>query len=74
MDDQEYVSLPDLNDNQTDEYNYGGDETLWANDPVIDASEDLEPLVKDTTPFYANQLDNPDVAAADAEFWNSLGH
>ena len=60
MEDQdEFVSLPDLNEERPDEHFFGVDSTLLHHDHDI-STEDLVP---DKTPFYQNQLDDPEVRA-----------
>ena len=53
MDQDEHVPLPDLNYETPDEYFYGVDYSL------INCDE----LERDDTPFYPNQLQDPDVDA-----------
>ena len=57
------MALPDLNEVKDDSYFYGVDPTLVHNDDgnILDTSEDQEELVKDDRPFYANQMEDPEV-------------
>ena len=60
-----FVPLPDLNEEKSDDYYYGADSTLIHNDDgkLVETSTDAS-LVKDETPFYANQMEDPEVYAA----------
>ena len=68
--DQEYVPLPDMNDNLCPDRHYGGDSTLWDHDDFTPPSD--EELVPNTTPFYANQLDDPEVDRAYNDYLDKL--
>ena len=64
--DQEFVPLPDLNNRTDDDFYYGGDSTLWTYDDSTTSSESgvrpsspTDDLVRDETPFYANQEEDP---------------
>ena len=68
-DTQEFVPLPDINDNQPDDYFYGGDPTLWDGHSVeTESSHSDEELIPDTAPFYANQMEDPEVQQMEYEF------
>ena len=71
MDDQDYfVTLPDLNEGKSDDYSYGANPSLWTDDSI--SMERDEDVLKDATPFYANQLEDPDVDAMYRDFLNQL--
>ena len=60
MNDQDhFVTLPDLNEGNSDDYHYGADPSLWTDDSI--STEWDEDILKDETPFYANQLEDLDV-------------
>ena len=68
-----YAPLPDLNDNQGDEYFYGGDPTLWhgdcySNDSDTQSANSNDNLLPNTDPFYANQEEDPTVQQIQFEF------
>ena len=59
--DQEHVSLPDLNNQNPDEFFYGGDANLWAHD-----------LTPDNTPLYPNQLHDPEIQRMFDDYFHAL--
>ena len=58
----ELVPLPDLGEGRPDDDFYGPDASLFEHD-IEHLSDSSEPLVKDETPFYANQLEDSEIAA-----------
>ena len=68
---QEFVPLPDLNEGRDDDYIYGGDPTLWNSvSPYseTDTADSNDNLLPNTDPFYANQLEDPNVQDIQCEF------
>ena len=55
------LPVPDLDDRLSDSYKYGGDPSLATNDDGI--------LVRDDTPFYVNQEEDPVVQAKYYDFF-----
>ena len=71
IDDQEFVALPDINDNQPDDYFYGGDPTLWqANNSPLDSDATLsdDGLIPNTDPLYPNQEEDSKVQRIQFEY------
>ena len=56
------MPLPDLNEEKSDDYYFGADRRLIENeDQEINSMSSEDPLVKDESPFYANQLEDPEI-------------
>ena len=70
-DQDEFVPLPDLNDQQGDDFVYGGDPNLWNDDyrdSDTESSNSNDNLLPNTDPFYANQEEDLSVQQIQYEF------
>ena len=65
-DQDEFVSLPDVNEEKNDDYYFGADPTLWNNS---NSDDDLKP---NTSPLYQNQMGDPNVQAAYDDWINNF--
>ena len=71
MDSDEFVPLPDLDNQQSDDYIFGADPTLWQDDNLdnenysVDSNDDLIP---NRDPLYPNQEDDPEVQRIQFEY------
>ena len=65
----DFVPLPDMNDDGEDDKYYGGDPTLWQGDDYDTQScASNEDIHENTDPFYANQEEDPEVQRIQFEF------
>ena len=75
-DQQEFVSLPDMNEGQSDDYIYRGDSTLWVDNNISDESEvaiqSAEDFIPNNSPIDQNQMSDPQVFSAYSNWFNSL--